>query len=576
VAEPIPSQNAADPAVSRPLLWAELTLKGLILLASFWLLGLSLYTTNNDLQLPLVQHAADPRLFPGDAFVSTLSHYASVLWQVLWVPFRLLPERPLLFVLTFIQRLFWLYAAGRLSRALTARNRIAELVTWCFCCFGLDPFVGWGTGLPSYFEHTSVGIATFLLSLALWIERKPLRAGAWLGVMGLCNIMHAVFAVVLLAGGLMLAPRLRANKRSLLYPTGVAVIIMSPALWMASSAAATPPIDSESFVQLLWFYCSGHFFPSCWLVSEWITLLLAGAATFAVLVVWKGDRSSKGLILGISAASLAFLCASRGAEAMGSPALLILQLARAMDLWTCVAAVVVSALLADLMTSTHRRWVVFVGCVGLLACVFLWKLHTWLWRPFDLVFVALVASATAILARRQGRWTWTAAPLLPMFAVMLLFGWSIAATKHPPGMARFEPRLRAEIAVASWAKTETPRDAVFLVDPDWGGFRSMSHRSSFLTWKEGAAILWYPQFARTWVQRIGALGVDPFAAGARYPASRALLSRAFAGLDDARALWLARRFGLGYWLVPAKRSSNLTVAYANESFKVLRLESTPD
>ena len=176
-------QASARTAVRLPL-WAELAIKALAALVSFTVLGVSLYSTNNDLQLPIIQHALDPRLFPGDPFVGTLPNYISVLWHVLWVPFRVLPEMPLLLALTVVERVFWLHAAGRLARAMTDGNQIAELVVWCVCAFGIEPLVGFGTGLPDYFEHTSLAIACFMLALARTMEGKPTRAGVWLGLMG--------------------------------------------------------------------------------------------------------------------------------------------------------------------------------------------------------------------------------------------------------------------------------------------------------------------------------------------------------------------------------------------------------
>jgi len=71
----------------------------------------------------------------------------------------------------------------------------------------------------------------------------------------------------------------------------------------------------------------------------------------------------------------------------------------------------------------------------------------------------------------------------------------------------------------------------------------LSRRSGFVTWKEGAAILWYQPFAREWVRRLIAIGVNPLDKNLSYPASVAASSQAFARIDDARALQLARTFG---------------------------------
>jgi hypothetical protein len=558
------------PAIRWPF-WAELAIKGLATLVSLVVLGVSLRVTNNELQLPIVQHALDPRLFPGDPFVSTLPNYISVLWQVLWIPFRVLPETPLLLALTLIQRVFWLYAAGRLARAITEGSQIAELVTWCFCSFGMTPFVGWGTGLPDYFEQTSLAIACFMLALALVIEKRPTSAGWWLGLMGLCNVMHAAFGVVLLLAGLAVAPNLRSDRRGLARGAGLALLLMSPALGMAVVTASGPRIGSAPFLQLMWFYCPAHFFPSSWSGREWITLGLALVSVVFLCVVGQVRRSVRAMMLGLSAGTLVCLGVAAIAEIVRSASLVNPHPARACDVWTCVMAVFVAASLSDLMITRRRRWILAAGAAGLVCAEFLWRFHGRIPQPFDIIFLVAVCVLTTLVGWRGGKLRAGLAPLVPTFALMLLFSAIAVASPRPVGMAIFQPRPRDEIDLAEWAKRNSSVDAVFLVDPEWGGFRALAQRSSFVTWKEGAALLWYQPFAREWVRRIRALGVDPLLPGLRYPASRIRMTRAFAGLDDISAVGLARRFGLYYWLVPAGKPSGLPVVYANPTYKALRL-----
>jgi uncharacterized membrane protein YhdT len=551
-----------------------LAIKALAALVSFTVLGVSLYSTNNDLQLPIIQHALDPRLFPGDPFVGTLPNYISVLWHVLWVPFRVLPEMPLLLALTVVERVFWLHAAGRLARAMTDGNQIAELVVWCVCAFGIEPLVGFGTGLPDYFEHTSLAIACFMLALARTMEGKPTRAGVWLGLMGLCNIMHTLFGCALLLAGLAVASRLRADKRGLLRGAAVAFLLMSPALWMAVRAVTAHHIRPASFLQLLWFYYPHHFFPSTWSGHDWFILALALATVLALCAFGRVQRTIRLIIVGLSAGSLAFLGVAVVAEAVQSPFLVTLHLARAFDPWTCVAAVFMAASFTLFALAARRPLGAAAGAAGLVCSVFLWRFHRLMTEPFDLMFLAMVCAVTWIVSRQKPPRPMLA-PLVPAFALMLLFSVFAATTPRPAGMASLQPRLRDEIDLAEWAKRDSPLDSVFLVDPEWGGFRSLARRSSFVTWKEGAAILWYQPFAREWVKRIRVLGVDPLSPAQRYPESRANMARAFASLDDDRVAELARHFDLRFWVVPARKPSALPVAYANSTYKALRLPAAP-
>jgi hypothetical protein len=113
--------------------------------------------------------------------------------------------------------------------------------------------------------------------------------------------------------------------------------------------------------------------------------------------------------------------------------------------------------------------------------------------------------------------------------------------------------------------------ANFLVDPAWSAFRMLSRRNSFVTWKEGAGMLWYQPFAYEWIRRLRAIGVDPLDPGLAYPASLKAASVAASRLDDGQALQLAREFGLHFWIVSRDKPSGLPVVFANPMAKVLRL-----
>ena len=83
------------PSVAKAPRWLLMAIKATAFLASLPILGFAIYGNNNEQQLPIVQHTNDPSLYPGDPFVATFPYYASFLWQVLWVPFRYVPEVPL-------------------------------------------------------------------------------------------------------------------------------------------------------------------------------------------------------------------------------------------------------------------------------------------------------------------------------------------------------------------------------------------------------------------------------------------------------------------------------------------------
>lgn len=541
-------------------------------LASWVVLGCSLYGTNNDLQLPLVHRACDPNLYPGDPFVATLHHYASGLWQVLWIPFRAFPETPLLFTLIGLQRLLCLFAAGRLARALSGGNAVAEAAAWCLFAFGMTPFLGWGTVLPNYFEHTSVAVAFFLLAVAAVVDDKPTHAALWLGLMGLVNIVHATQAFLLLGLAVSMSGKLR--RWETLRAAGLALAVMSPALYLVLRTMDQPPIPSEAFLRLLWFYVPQHFFPSSWLAREW---LLAGLACVLVAGGWwlgKTPPTSRRLMLGLSLGHGVLLAGAILAERSHTPGLVTLQLARSSDLWTPVAALFLLATLVNIQSATPSRARSRIGAsLGQLVI-----LLVWVWRRFSpwFLLLALAISLPAFWAgpiRKP-----TLARMAPVLGVLCSLGFFVCFLVFPLGSrvadpVRYGHRPAHEEQLGQWAKRHTPANARFLVDPTFEGFRVLSQRSSFVTWKDGAAMLWSPLFAKTWIERLRALGVDALDPRIRYPMSRIRAAQAFAVLDDSKALQIAHNFDLHYWVVPRNKVSILPIAYQNAATKVLILNA---
>jgi hypothetical protein len=568
-----PARPRDDGAVSmRPLSPATrntlvICAKAVAFLASLRVLGVALYASNNEQQLPLVQAANDASLYPGDPFVASLQHYASLFWRILWVPFRFIPEVPLLLALTALQRLFVLFAAGRLARAMSDGSRTAELAAWYLFAFGMSPFLGWGTVLPHNFEHTSLAVASFLLCLAFLVEGRLVRAGVCLGLVGVANIIHAFQGILLLVPVVAVLPGLR-RQPGIARAALVALAIMAPAIALALQTALQPTIAAGAFLRLLHFYVPAHWFPSSWVAREWIVFGLACGSVLAFCRWRVLSQPARRMVLGLTVGHLLLLLAAVVAEASGQAGLVNLQFARSSDLWTPVAVLFVTAALIKKLEADPRDVrIQMLTAVGLTAALTLWVLRSFL--GWFAILSVLFWLAGAWLARSRRPLLAQAAPLVvPVASLMAFLAWNLTITQ--PDKVRFQPRSQAELELTRWAH-QTRVDAGFLVDPNWSAFRMLSRRNSFVTWKEGAGVLWYQPFADEWTRRMRALGVDPLDPRLSYPKSTQAASLAFARLDDQAALRLAQTFGLHYWIVPRNKPSALPTAFQNATAKILVL-----
>src|SRR5262249_49309853 len=111
---------------------------------------------------------------------------------------------------------------------------------------------------------------------------------------------------------------------------------------------------------------------------------------------------------------------------------------------------------------------------------------------------ALVAMLLCAAISEVGR-RWRLGPALIAVSVVLLFSADDKFGLTTPLLSRPEAARRD---IAEYARRQTPPGALFLVDPSWGDFRSLAERQAFVTWKEGAAILWQRSYVRTWTERL--------------------------------------------------------------------------
>jgi hypothetical protein len=135
-----------------------------------------------------------------------------------------------------------------------------------------------------------------------------------------------------------------------------------------------------------------------------------------------------------------------------------------------------------------------------------------------------------------------------------------------PGLLRAPDRGLRE--VAAWARTQSPADAVFLVDPRWDMFRVLAERSPFFTWKEGAALMWRQGFALDWAARLRALGGRLERTGRSLEAELDGLAGA---LTDARVRALAAQHGIEYWALPRERPTTFPAVFEGRAHKVVRI-----
>lgn len=526
--------------------------------ASVLFTGYRVYFHNQALQIPLVRLLTDPGLYPNDPFAATLPYYASSLWRIVAWGARIVPLEPLLLGLFLIERFVVIYAAGDLALAFAPKSKLAAAGAMAFLATDPTPIIGGGTLLMPYFEQTSLAVGFLVLGMAAFHRQKPLAWAIWLAAGFNCNSMYGCYALTYFGAVFLLDSDYRREWRQWVKSLGLFAILAIPAIALSAGAIGKGSVSSD-----LWFMaCRArvphHIFPSTW---PWVkfarfTVLMLVVAD-ALVLARKSERLRKPVLIW-TAVCVGWVIAAIAAERLHSPMMLMLQPARATDLWYAFA---VTAVMAACAASLEQPLMLVLALVPFA-----------LFDPTSHLAMICVAGVALALIGRSKEWDRRA---LVVVAAAVLAAGAIAfvtrAEKWGVPAAFVKTPGRSIRLVCDWARTETPKDAMFLVNPNWGEFRGLSARPAFVTWKDGSALLWNRPFAAPWSERVKALGYDVSAGELPGQEVNGRLDKLYDSLTDSDARRLAERYSIQYWVVPTKHHSSLPVTYSNHYFKILLL-----
>lgn len=540
--------------------------------ASVLLTGYRVYFHNQALQIPLVRLLNDPSLYPNDPFAATLPYYASSLWRVVAWGARVVPLEPLLLVLFLIERFVVIYAAGNLALAFAPKSRLAMAGAMAFFATDPTPIIGGGTLLMPYFEQTSLAVGFLMLAMAAFYRRRPVAWAVWLAAGFNCNSLYGCYALTYFGAVFLLDSEYRREWRQWIRYLGLFVVLAIPAIVLSAAAIGKGTVSSGLWFEACRARVPHHIFPSTW---PWIKF-----ARFTVLMLVVADA----IVLGLhsarnrdsehpepvegakrllsatfiwTAVSVGWVIFAIAAERLHSPTMLMLQPARATDLWyalavvALVAACAVSAespvmLVLALIPFALFHPLGYISLIPLGGLLVAWTSRLRQDRLAAAVAVVVLAAGIGAFAAR----VWTAGSIAGAFV------------KTPARSIRL---------VCDWARTNTPKSAMFLVNPNWGEFRGLSERPAFATWKDGSALLWNRPFAIPWSERMRALGYDVTTGELPGQQVNGRLDKLYDSLTDTDARRLAAQYYVQYWVVLTKHESRLPVTYSNHYFKILRI-----
>jgi hypothetical protein len=559
--------------------------------SSLLLTGYAVYTSNQSIQIPLVHLLNNLSLYQNDPFGATLPYYSSMLWRVVAFANRLIPLEPLLIVLFLLERFLVIYAAGYLAQTFVSKSRLAVIGGMALFALAPDSIVGHGNFFTNYFEQTGLTIPFLLLGIASFYKSRPILWAVWLAIAFNLNSMYATYSLTYFGGIFFLDPAYRREWKRWFISLGLFLLLASPNILLTASAFGRKAGDSKLWLLTSQVRFPHHLYPLTWnpfsylkfgiLLFLFVAFLYQNRAKFEKLfrhgLIWTGI-----CLLWLVYAFIAAYVAK-------SPPMLVMHPGRATDLWYCFAGIAIISGCAFKVEARKTRKAFLEA--ALIAGVLVAVLTTAL-APTSLGLYVMLAGVIAMAWQPAWNYIFCQGNDRRLGLLLTLWVFLVGAGAFS---SRFKSTRNVKAAfidspygemrqLGDWASTQTPVNAVFLVNPDWEHFRSLSKRPVFVTWKDSAAILWDRTYVKNWVERLRALGFDitqqeqtsveedrTNQSSILQGELREKLSSLYDNLNDEDVKKLKGEFSIRYWIVPVEKSSNLPVVFKNKKFKILEV-----
>ncbi len=480
---------------------------------SLLITGYRWYCMNHAIQIPLIELLNDPTLYPTDIFADTRPSWVSYLWTLVAWLYRFIPLEPLLLGLFLIERAWIIFAAAYLAHTFAPRSHLAVIGAMAVIAYAPAPFIGGASVVQNYFEQTAFAIPFLLMAFAEFYRRRPIPTAIWLAVGFTLNCLYTFFTITYFLAVLILEWR---ELKKWIVPGIILLVLSVPTVLLTLSTYGKEADDPQLWMDITLIRSAIHFDPLSWPIVQYLKHILLIAASVWALFLSRDEKLLKhGLAWTVvSIAWVAFAFAT--AYLINIPAFQEIHPARGAGIWMLLA------------------------------------------------FIFIVVAVAKKFGNNR---------LIPIILVVIfiLYGGAIAARRYMvTGHSILKPPRAEVCVVAEWAEISTTVDSMFLISPNWHEFRTVSRRGAFVTYKDGAVIMWDRSRTREWYDRFVALGFDILE-----PHDDLIEDYldAYNELSDRDVENIAAEYGIDFWVVDIDKQSSFPVAYKNENHKVLDLNS---
>jgi hypothetical protein len=590
------------------------------LLATLW--GYNYSAGNAEEQLPFIFRALDPTFLNNDFFTNTFDLYGPRTFFSEFIAFfaKTMPLAAVLFLLALASNIAIAFLSAKVSNYFFPRSRFSMYLAAAGVLTLKTFWLGYSNIIyRNFLEPEHLALPFILLGFYLILKRRIIPAALSFGI---ASLFHALLGLELgwiLFGVVVLDVifqkfRMEPQVPKLL-PIGIGLVIMAVfSFVLLYPYTQQTPIPADEFNHLVAYVRHPHhYLPSYFESWQWgqaaVYLLGFAFAFWFALQRSAALRSHKRFLITIGAL-LALLCLGgylfvevwpsrlwTSAQMFRLPYLLkwfsivlltgwagdlveypaekesrLLGISAAVGLITPVSLAFVpmalwarQAILPKLKLSPKilQNAVILVVTLGLTA-IYKPEFRTW---ACYLILFASIGLLTFLKSKKVGLLAGTSMPLA--FSVLFIL---FSTTLTPPSFLKYEVpffslyKTTGEVAeVASFAKANTPADAVFYTPPRMGEFRYLAERAIVVDF---AAYPFQDLSMREWYRRIAdCYGVSPLMGFDSVTQLNITVYR----ISDEELKTLSDRYGFDYAVVYDSTETYYPIVFRTQSLKLIHI-----
>ncbi|MFQ6048151.1 MAG: DUF6798 domain-containing protein [Phycisphaerae bacterium] len=499
-------------------------------------------TADHCITIPFLKHELNNRLYPADYLLQQKAHYYTYLWAGLaqaasWAQ----PSLPRLIFAVYVVVVYLTFVAMYLLARTLFGSVEVGLISLVFLLWPTTWLAETST-LYSMLLTKTVALPIVLLALWLFLRGSYVASFALQAVAFLVHPMTGLYVTLMLLAACVVCFR-QIGARRLVAGLGLLVLLASPIIvWSLLDRPAAVSLRADAdWVALLRLRSAHHIFPLSWSRQLWLRTALV-LIVFAASCRHRPPQLQHRMVMAFSLAVLGMcVVGTVFSEVLPIGTVLTLQLFRSFKFVVYFAMIYFVNHCLRQLRQGRSSWQGLLGAPA--AAVFFWPAKGWMYGYA--VFLAIAVTIALCEALGRARLAGRAAAVVA--AVGLCAAATLGYLQGPPFHIR-TAQSRAWLQVQRWARDNTDLQDVFIVPPQWCGFRLEAERTIYGDWKDGTLMNFDPDFGRQWIDRMRRLGYRP--AEARWssqPAYRppASLAGGFAALDEQDFVSLAGQIWRG-------------------------------